>query len=149
LQIIGPRRTGHITYDFKKPQSQRDGKNAYNYSVFGAACSEVEVDCLTGDHSVLRTDIVVDLGESLNPAIDIGQIEGAFIQGYGLFTLEELLYTPSGHMITKGPGMYKIPTMGDIPREFYVSLLRGTSNPKAVYSSKVNMLSIKSSVCCS
>lgn len=90
------------------------------------------------EFQVLRTDIVIDVGESLNPAVDVGQIEGAFMQGYGLFTMEELLYSPSGQMLTKGPGMYKIPSMGDIPRQFNVSLLRGAPQTKAVYSSKVN-----------
>ncbi|KAB7505701.1 Xanthine dehydrogenase [Armadillidium nasatum] len=90
---------------------------------------------------VLRTDIVMDVGKSLNPAIDIGQIEGAFMQGYGLFTLEQLLYTSSGELLTKGPGTYKIPTYmyagtHDIPREFNVTLLRESSNDRAVYSSK-------------
>ena len=79
----------------------------------------------------------MDVGESLNPAVDIGQIEGAFIQGYGLFTLEEILFSPKGHLLTKGPGMYKIPSVNDIPQVFNVSLLRGSPNPKAVYSSKV------------
>ncbi len=87
---------------------------------------------------VLRTDIVMDLGESLNPAIDIGQIEGGFIQGLGLFTLEEPLFSPAtGQVITRGPSNYKIPTVDDIPRIFNVSLLRGCPNPHAVYSSKV------------
>lgn len=107
-----------------------------NYFTFGAACSEVEIDCLTGDHQVIRTDIVMDLGESLNPAIDIGQVEGAFMQGYGLFTLEEMLYSPAGAVLSRGPGAYKIPGFADIPAELNVSLLRGTSNPRAVYSSK-------------
>ena len=84
----------------------------------------------------------MDVGESLNPGVDIGQIEGAFIQGVGLFTIEELLFSPKGHLLTKGPGTYKIPTMTDIPQEFYVSMLRGATNPKAVYSSKVNLLII-------
>lgn len=89
---------------------------------------------------VLRTDVVMDLGESLNPAIDIGQVEGGFVQGYGLFTLEELVYSPTGVMFTRGPGMYKIPGFTDIPAEFNVSLLRGAPNPRAVYSSKVSIL---------
>lgn len=79
----------------------------------------------------------MDLGESLNPAIDIGQIEGAFIQGYGLFTLEEIVYSPTGILYSRGPGMYKIPGFADIPHEFNVSLLKGAPNPRAVYSSKV------------
>lgn len=66
------------------------------YFTSGAACLEVEIDCLTGDHQVIRTDIVMDLGASLNLAIDIGQIEGGFMQGYGLFTLEEIIYSPTG-----------------------------------------------------
>jgi xanthine dehydrogenase/oxidase len=73
----------------------------------------------------------------LNPAIDIGQIEGAFMQGYGLFVLEELVYSPTGTNYTRGPGTYKLPGFGDIPGEFNVSLLKGVSNPRAVYSSKV------------
>jgi xanthine dehydrogenase/oxidase len=79
----------------------------------------------------------MDLGESINPAIDIGQIEGGFMQGYGLFTIEELLYSPTGALLTRGPSTYKIPGFGDVPAEFNVSLLRGAPNPRAVYSSKV------------
>ncbi|XP_064080821.1 xanthine dehydrogenase/oxidase-like [Macrobrachium nipponense] len=108
----------------------------YNYHVFGAAVSEVEIDCLTGNHSVLQTDIVMDIGETLNPAIDIGQIEGAFAQGLGYVTLEELCYSPEGVMLTRGPSTYKIPSFHDIPRKLNVSLLRGSANPRAVYSSK-------------
>lgn len=106
------------------------------YFTYGAACSEVEIDCLTGDHQVIRTDIVMDLGCSLNPAIDIGQIEGGFMQGYGLFTLEEMVYSPTGTVFSRGPGMYKLPGFADIPGEFNVSLLKGTGNPRAIYSSK-------------
>ncbi|CAK1540585.1 unnamed protein product [Leptosia nina] len=108
----------------------------FEYYTFGVACSEVIIDCLTGDHQVLRTDIVMDLGESLNPAIDIGQIEGGFMQGYGLFTMEEMLYSPTGEILSRGPGAYKIPGFSDIPKEFNVSLLKGAPNPRAVYSSK-------------
>uniref|UniRef100_A0A8C2TWB3 Xanthine dehydrogenase/oxidase n=1 Tax=Coturnix japonica TaxID=93934 RepID=A0A8C2TWB3_COTJA len=108
----------------------------FHYFSYGVACSEVEIDCLTGDHKNIRTDIVMDVGTSLNPAIDIGQIEGAFVQGIGLFTMEELRYSPEGNLYTRGPGMYKIPAFGDIPTEFYVSLLRDCPNSKAIYSSK-------------
>ena len=79
----------------------------------------------------------MDLGESLNPAIDIGQVEGAFVQGYGLFTLEEMIYSPTGALLSRGPGAYKLPGFTDIPQQFNVSLLKGVSNPRAVYSSKV------------
>ncbi|XP_067617387.1 LOW QUALITY PROTEIN: xanthine dehydrogenase-like [Eurosta solidaginis] len=108
----------------------------YNYYTNGVGVSVVEIDCLTGDHQVLSTDIVMDIGSSLNPAIDIGQIEGAFMQGYGLFVLEELIYSPQGALYSRGPGMYKIPGFADIPGEFNVSLLTGAPNPRAVYSSK-------------
>lgn len=67
----------------------------YRYYTYGAACTEVEVDTLTGDHIVLRSDVVMDVGRSLNPAIDIGQIEGAFIQGQGWSTIEEPLFSPT------------------------------------------------------
>uniref|UniRef100_A0A915DBV3 Xanthine dehydrogenase n=1 Tax=Ditylenchus dipsaci TaxID=166011 RepID=A0A915DBV3_9BILA len=112
------------------------GAEAFGYCVYGVACSEVEVDCLTGDHHVLRTDIVMDIGDSLNPAIDIGQIEGAFVQGYGLFTMEELKMRPDGTRLTRGPGNYKIPSADDTPRQFNVSLLKGSSNPVGIFSSK-------------
>ncbi|XP_075451587.1 xanthine dehydrogenase/oxidase isoform X2 [Ascaphus truei] len=116
--------------------AEKNEGNPHCYFSYGVACSEVEIDCLTGDHRNLRTDIVMDVGTSLNPAIDIGQIEGAFVQGLGLFTLEELRYSPDGFLYTRGPGMYKIPAFGDIPTEFNVSLLRNCPNSKAIYSSK-------------
>ncbi|KAJ7379815.1 hypothetical protein OS493_012562 [Desmophyllum pertusum] len=103
---------------------------------YGAACSEVEIDCLTGDHQVLRTDIVMDVGTSLNPAIDIGQIEGGFVQGLGLYTLEEMRCSQTGSLWTTGPGAYKIPGFADIPVEFNVHLLRSAPNEKTIYSSK-------------
>ncbi|CAH0406917.1 unnamed protein product [Chilo suppressalis] len=131
LSATGFHATPDIGYDFKT----NTGK-PFNYFTFGVACSEVEIDCLSGDHQVIRTDIVMDLGESINPAIDIGQIEGAFVQGYGLFTMEELIYSPTGTLYSRGPGAYKIPGFGDIPQEFNVSLLKGAPNPRAVYSSK-------------
>ncbi|XP_048259665.1 xanthine dehydrogenase/oxidase-like [Haliotis rufescens] len=108
----------------------------YSYFTTGVACSEVEIDCLTGDHQILRTDIVMDVGKSLNPTLDIGQIEGAFMQGYGLFCLEQHKTTPSGSILTRGPGTYKIPSFKNIPIKFNVSLLKESCNPKAIYSSK-------------
>ncbi|XP_012285983.1 xanthine dehydrogenase [Orussus abietinus] len=131
LSATGYYRTPDIGYSF----DTNSGK-PFNYFTYGVACTEVEIDCLTGDHEVLRTDIVMDLGESLNPAIDIGQVEGGFIQGYGLFTLEELIYSPTGILYSRGPGAYKLPGFTDIPQEFNVSLLKGAPNPRAVYSSK-------------
>lgn len=131
LSATGYHRTPDIHFDWKTATG-----HPFPYFVYGVAYSEVEIDCLTGDHNVLKTDIVMDVGRSLNPTIDIGQIEGAFIQGYGLFTLEEQRVSPTGFLYTKGPGAYKIPAFGDIPVEFNVSLLKNASNPKAVYSSK-------------
>uniref|UniRef100_K7FMW0 Xanthine dehydrogenase/oxidase n=1 Tax=Pelodiscus sinensis TaxID=13735 RepID=K7FMW0_PELSI len=131
LSATGFYRVPGLGYDFKENKG-----NPFDYFSYGVACSEVEIDCLTGDHQNLRTHIVMDVGTSLNPAIDIGQIEGAFVQGLGLFTLEELRYSPEGDLYSRGPGMYKIPAFGDIPTEFHVSLLRDCPNSKAIYASK-------------
>ncbi|XP_039700296.1 aldehyde oxidase 2 isoform X1 [Pteropus medius] len=108
----------------------------FPYYVYGAACSEVEIDCLTGAHKKIRTDIVMDACCSLNPAIDIGQIEGSFIQGMGLYTTEELKYSPEGVLYSRGPDEYKIPTITDVPEEFNVSLLPSSQTPLTIYSSK-------------
>ena len=95
------------------------------YFTQGVTAAEVEIDTLTGDWTCLRADIKMDVGRSINPAIDYGQIEGAFIQGQGLFTTEEMLWhRASGQIFTKGPGAYKIPGFRDIPQEFNVSLLK-------------------------
>nr|CAD7392474.1 unnamed protein product [Timema cristinae] len=131
LSATGFYKTPDIGFDWDKNEG-----SPFNYYTFGTSCSVVEIDCLTGDHQVLRTDIVMDLGESLNPAIDVGQVEGGFVQGQGLFTLEETLFSPKGALFTRGPGWYKIPGFADIPIEFNVSLLKGVSNPRAIYSSK-------------
>eukprot|EP00471_Norrisiella_sphaerica_P001901 CAMPEP_0184479358 /NCGR_PEP_ID=MMETSP0113_2-20130426/1113_1 /TAXON_ID=91329 /ORGANISM="Norrisiella sphaerica, Strain BC52" /LENGTH=1363 /DNA_ID=CAMNT_0026857421 /DNA_START=21 /DNA_END=4112 /DNA_ORIENTATION=- len=127
-----------VGYDFKT----RSGPG-FSYFSYGVACSEVEVDVLTGDHQILSTHIVMDVGNSLNPAIDIGQIEGAFTQGMGLFTLEEMIWGDSNHpwlrpgmLMTQGPGAYKIPSFNDVPLEFNISLLKNVPNPKAIHSSK-------------
>ncbi|XP_031414418.1 aldehyde oxidase 5 [Clupea harengus] len=110
--------------------------NAYYYFTFGACCSEVEIDCLTGDHKNIRTDIVMDVGMSLNPALDIGQIEGGFVQGVGLYTIEELQFSPEGVLMTRGPSQYKIPALCDVPPQLNVHLLPDSHNPHAIYSSK-------------
>ncbi|NXJ01685.1 AOXB oxidase, partial [Psophia crepitans] len=110
--------------------------HAFPYFLFGVACSEVEIDCLTGAHKNIRTDIVMDACFSINPAIDIGQIEGAFIQGVGLYTLEKLYFSPEGEQLTLGPDTYKIPAICDIPEQFRVYLLPNSRNSIAIYSSK-------------
>uniref|UniRef100_A0A4W3HK49 Xanthine dehydrogenase n=1 Tax=Callorhinchus milii TaxID=7868 RepID=A0A4W3HK49_CALMI len=137
LSAVGFHRTPDLNYNWETNSGQ-----AYNYFSYGVATSEVEIDCLTGDHKNLRTDIVMDVGTSLNPALDIGQVEGAFVQGLGLFTIEELRYSPDGVLYTRGPGTYKIPGFGDIPAELNVSLLRDSVNSKAIYSSKVTTFCI-------
>ncbi|XP_044043358.1 xanthine dehydrogenase/oxidase [Siniperca chuatsi] len=131
LSTNGFYKTPDIGYDFESNSGR-----VFNYFSYGVACSEVEIDCLTGAHKNLSTTIVMDVGHSLNPAIDIGQVEGGFMQGLGLFTLEELHYSPQGILLTRGPGSYKIPAFGDIPTNFTVSLLRDAPNDKAIFASK-------------
>ncbi|XP_027866259.1 xanthine dehydrogenase/oxidase isoform X1 [Xiphophorus couchianus] len=131
LSANGFYKTPDLGYDF-----DTNSGRAFNYYSYGVACSEVEIDCLTGAHKNLRTTIVMDVGHSLNPAIDIGQVEGGFMQGLGLFTLEELHYSPQGVLLTRGPGSYKIPAFGDIPTQLTVSLLRDAPNEKAIFASK-------------
>uniref|UniRef100_A0A673ZHS6 Xanthine dehydrogenase n=1 Tax=Salmo trutta TaxID=8032 RepID=A0A673ZHS6_SALTR len=123
--------TPDLGYDFETNTGR-----PFNYFSYGVACSEVEIDCLTGSHKNMHTSIVIDVGNSLNPALDIGQVEGGFMQGVGLYTLEELKYSPEGYLFTRGPGMYKIPAFGDIPTDLTVSLLRDAPNDKAIFSSK-------------
>uniref|UniRef100_A0AAR2IZF2 FAD-binding PCMH-type domain-containing protein n=1 Tax=Pygocentrus nattereri TaxID=42514 RepID=A0AAR2IZF2_PYGNA len=123
---------GHDLYmDWVKQEGR-----PYAYFTYSACCSEVELDCLTGEYRTVRTDLVADIGRSINPAIDIGQIEGAFMQGLGLYTMEELKFSPSGVLYTRGPGQYKIPAVCDVPLQFNVYLLSGSHNPHAIYSSK-------------
>ncbi|XP_052647513.1 aldehyde oxidase isoform X5 [Harpia harpyja] len=131
LSATGYFRGYNENMDWEKGEGQ-----PFTYFLYGAACSEVEINCLTGDHKNLRTDIVMDIGYSINPAVDIGQIEGAFVQGIGLYTMEELKYSPEGVLYTRGPDQYKIPAVCDIPEQFSVSLLSSSQNPYAIYASK-------------
>ncbi|KAM6945776.1 xanthine dehydrogenase/oxidase [Aplochiton taeniatus] len=124
-------KTPDLGYNF-----ETNSGRPFNYFCYGVSCSEVEIDSLTGSHKNLHTTIVMDVGNSLNPAIDIGQVEGGFMQGVGLYTLEELRYSPQGYLYTRGPGMYKIPAFGDIPTDLTVSLLRDAPNQKAIFASK-------------
>lgn len=106
------------------PSKENTGKMFF-YFTQGVAASEVLIDTLTGDWTPLRTDIKMDVGRSINPAIDYGQIEGAYVQGQGLFTTEESLWhRASGQIFTRGPGAYKIPGFRDIPQEFNVRILK-------------------------
>ncbi len=119
---------------YKTPEIHWDraagrGKPFY-YFAYGAACSEVTIDTLTGEYRVDRVDIVHDVGRSLNPAIDAGQIEGGFIQGMGWLTTEELVWDEQGRLRTHAPSTYKIPTCADRPEIFNLRLLEN-ENPKA------------------
>tara|TARA_R100000687_G_C6407151_1_gene144684 strand:- start:151 stop:891 length:741 start_codon:yes stop_codon:yes gene_type:complete len=98
------------------------------YFAYGAACSEVVVDSLTGEYMVERVDVLHDVGKSLNPAIDIGQIEGGFIQGMGWLTTEELWWDDKGQLRTHAPSTYKIPVVSDVPRIFEVKLAEWSAN---------------------
>jgi len=107
------------------------------YFSFGAAMAEVAIDTLTGESRVLRADLVQDCGESLNPAIDLGQIEGAFVQGQGWLTCEELWWDASGRLRTAGPSTYKIPGSRDVPPIFNVKLLENAPSREAtIFRSK-------------
>jgi xanthine dehydrogenase large subunit len=100
----------------------------FYYYCYGAACSEVTVDTLTGEYRFDRTDILHDVGRSLNPAIDLGQVEGGFVQGMGWLTMEELWWDEQGRLRTHAPSTYKIPTCGDRPTVMNIRLLEGAAN---------------------
>ncbi|WP_342628916.1 xanthine dehydrogenase molybdopterin binding subunit [Nguyenibacter vanlangensis] len=100
----------------------------FYYFAYGAACAEVAIDLLTGETRIERVDILHDAGRSLNPAIDIGQIEGAFVQGAGWLTMEELVWDSAGRLRTHAPSTYKIPACSDRPRIFNVALLEAAPN---------------------
>ncbi len=106
------------------------------YFAYGAACSEVAIDTLTGEYRVLAVDILHDVGRSIHPAIDIGQIEGGFIQGMGWLTTEELVWDDKGQLTTKAPSTYKIPTAGDVPPRFNVHLWPEPNDEDTVFRSK-------------
>jgi xanthine dehydrogenase large subunit len=110
-------RTPKIHYD----KTTLTGRPFYYFS-YGAACAEVAIDTLTGESRVLAVDILHDVGTSINPAIDIGQIEGGFIQGMGWLTTEELVWNPDGQLATHAPSTYKIPATGDLPQRLSVAL---------------------------
>jgi xanthine dehydrogenase large subunit len=103
----------------------------FYYFAYGAAVAEVALDTLTGEHRTLAVDIVHDVGTSLNPAIDLGQIEGGFVQGMGWLTSEELVWDARGRLATHAPSTYKIPTAGDVPARFRVELLADSPNRSA------------------
>ncbi|MEK1906918.1 MAG: molybdopterin cofactor-binding domain-containing protein, partial [Pseudomonas sp.] len=132
LSSTGYYRTPKIHYD----RASGSGHPFY-YFAYGLACVEALVDTLTGEYKLLRTDILHDVGASLNPAIDIGQVEGGFIQGVGWLTCEELVWDTKGRLLTSGPASYKIPTVADMPGDLRVKLVENRKNPEdTVFHSK-------------
>ncbi|MHB1122045.1 MAG: xanthine dehydrogenase molybdopterin binding subunit [Ramlibacter sp.] len=124
-------RTPRIHYD----KTTLTGRPFY-YFAYGAACSEVAIDTLTGESRVLAIDILHDVGTSINPAIDIGQIEGGFIQGVGWLTTEQLVWNEQGLLTTHAPSTYKIPATGDVPEHFRIELWPEPNPEDNVFRSK-------------
>ena len=124
-------RTPKIHYD----KTTLTGRPFY-YFAYGAACTEVAIDTLTGESRVLKVDILHDVGRSINPAIDIGQIEGGFVQGMGWLTTEQLVWNDKGYLSTHAPSTYKIPTAGDVPQHFKVDLWPEPNREDNVFGSK-------------
>jgi xanthine dehydrogenase large subunit len=132
LSATGYYRTPRIHYD----RETFSGRPFY-YFAYGAAVSEVVVDTLTGEHRLLRADILHDCGDSLNPAIDRGQVEGGYVQGVGWLTSEELCWDTAGHLTTHAPSTYKIPTRSDLAPDFRVTLCSNSANREdTIYRSK-------------
>jgi xanthine dehydrogenase large subunit len=125
---------------YKTPDIQWDrikGKGRpFFYFAYGAAITEVAIDTLTGENRILRTDILHDAGASLNPALDIGQVEGGYVQGAGWLTTEELVWDDAGRLRTHAPSTYKIPACGDRPDIFNVALWDGENPVDTIYKSK-------------
>ncbi len=124
-------RTPKIHYD----KTTLTGRPFY-YFAYGAACTEVAIDTLTGESRVLKVDILHDVGTSINPAIDIGQIEGGFVQGMGWLTTEQLVWNDKGLLTTHAPSTYKIPATGDVPEHFKVDLWPEPNREDNVFGSK-------------
>lgn len=132
LSATGFYKTPKIHYD----RETFSGRPFFYYA-YGAAVSEVIVDTLTGEHRVLRVDILHDCGDSLNPAVDLGQVEGGFVQGVGWLTSEELCWNEAGELTTHAPSTYKIPTCSDLAPDFRVELLQNAANREdTIYRSK-------------
>lgn len=131
LSATGYYATPDIAYD----RAAHKGRPFY-YFAYGASVSEVVVDTLTGEHRVLAVDILHDVGRSLNPAIDLGQIEGGFLQGQGWLTTEELVFDARGRLLTHSPATYKIPTASDRPRHLSIALWDGENVEPTIHRSK-------------
>ena len=144
-ELVGQAYSGRVSLSatgfFRTPGIHYDRETAsgrpFRYFAYGAAVSEVIIDTLTGENKLLRADILHDCGRSINPAIDLGQVEGGFIQGMGWLTMEELCWTPDGRLATHAPSTYKIPACGNTPADFRVRLLEsGRNREEVVHRSK-------------
>ncbi len=131
LSATGFYKTPKIMWDRIKGRGR-----PFLYFAYGAAVSEVVIDTLTGENRILRADILHDAGASLNPDLDIGQVEGAYVQGAGWLTMEELVWDEKGHLKTHAPSTYKIPACSDRPDVFNVTLWDGRNREKTIYRSK-------------
>ena len=131
LSSTGFYRTPKIHWDREKATGR-----PFYYFAYGAACSEVIVDVTTGEMRLVRADILHDVGRSLNPALDLGQIEGGFVQGMGWLTTEELVFDADGRLLTHAPSTYKIPCASDVPTDFRVALFANTNREETIYRSK-------------
>ena len=131
LSATGFYRTPNIWFD-----RQTGTGKPFHYYAYGAAVAEVEVERFTGQYRLLRVDILHDVGDSISPLIDRGQVEGGFMQGVGWLTSEELVWSSSGALATAGASTYKLPTLGECPAEFHVELLTRASEPGVVHGSK-------------
>ena len=131
LAATGSYRTPNIFWDAKLSKGR-----PFYYFAYGAAVCEVEVDGFTGTFKLRQVDIVHDVGESLNPLVDKGQIEGAFVQGMGWLTMEELVWDGEGRLRTFAPSTYKIPTISEVPEQFTVHLLERAAQDGVIYGSK-------------
>jgi xanthine dehydrogenase large subunit len=124
-------RTPDIHYDPRTLEG-----TPFHYFAYAAAVSEVEIDGFTGDYRLLRTDILEDVGDSVSPLVDRGQIEGGFIQGVGWLTLEELVWDSKGRLATAGASTYKLPSWTEVPDVFEVNFLERAAEPGTIFGSK-------------
>ena len=131
LSATGFYKTPKLAWDRIKGQGR-----PFFYFAYGVSVTEVVIDRLTGENRILRTDILHDAGSSLNPALDIGQVEGGYVQGAGWLTTEELVWTDTGRLATHAPSTYKIPACGDRPDVFNVALWDGANREDTIYRSK-------------
>jgi xanthine dehydrogenase large subunit len=131
LFAAGFYKTPEIHFDWKTGQGK-----PFHYFAYGAAVSEVEVDGFTGQYRLLRTDILHDVGDSLSPLVDRGQVEGGFVQGVGWLTTEELVWGADGAFVSNGASTYKLPTLGECPLDLRVAFLERAAEPGVVHGSK-------------